>query len=44
MTIKRAVIALIVAAVIIAGAYANWWAFKQKFPYASFWAWVIAPR
>ncbi len=44
MSIKRVAIALLVAAAIVAAAYADWWAFNQKFPHASFWAWVIAPR
>ncbi len=44
MNIKRIVIALLVAVVIIAATYANYWAFKQKFPHASFWVWVISPK
>ncbi len=44
MTIKRIIIALLIAAIIIAGAYADWWAFTQKYPHASFWAWVISPH
>lgn len=22
----------------------DWWVFNQKFPHASFWAWVLSPR
>jgi type II secretory pathway component PulK len=32
-----------IMATIVVGMYADWWAFNQKFPHASFWAWVISP-
>ena len=41
---KYAAVVLIIAGAIILGACADWWAFNQKFPHASFWAWVISPR
>ncbi len=44
MNAKRLAIALIIATIITAAAYADWWAFNQKFPHASFWAWVFSPR
>ncbi len=42
--VKRIIIVLLIVAVIIAGVYANYWAFKEKFPHASFWVWVISPK
>lgn len=38
------VVIAIISAAVVAAAYADWRAFNQKFPHASFWAWVISPR
>ncbi len=42
--VRKAAIVLIIVVIVIAAAYVDWWAFKQRFPHASFWAWVISPR
>jgi hypothetical protein len=41
---KKYIIIAVVVLVASAAAYLDWWAFNQKFPHASFWAWVLSPR